>query len=130
MDYDGFLAGVGQRGGPGEKDHADQAAKVVLATLGQRLAGQEPRDLASQLPAELQHPLLQHTGGGAELGDDLDDFLRRVADRKGRGSSTEDALLHARAVLATIASFVSAGEIEDLRTQLPTGYATLFEHPA
>lgn len=28
-----------------------------------------------------------------------------------------------------MASFVSAGEIQDLRSQLPTGYAALFEQP-
>ena len=28
-----------------------------------------------------------------------------------------------------IAEFVSAGEIQDLRAQLPTGYAPLFEQP-
>lgn len=129
MNYDEFLTVVGQRGGPVEKTHADQATKVVLATLGQRLAGQEPRDLASQLPPELQDPLLQHTGPD-ETSDDLDDFLRRVADREGHGCSPDDALAHARAVLATIASFVSRGEIQDLQAQLPTGYKPLFETPA
>lgn len=67
-------------------NHADQASKIVLATLGQRLAGREPHNLASQLPQELQHPLTQHTGT-AETGDDLDEFLRRVSDREGRGAA-------------------------------------------
>lgn len=128
MKYDEFLSAVEQHGGPSNREHADQASKVVLATIGQRLAGQEPRDLASQLPPELQDPLLQHNGT-AETGDDLDDFLRRVADREGEGCGPEAALSHAQAVLGTIATFVSAGEIEDLRTQLPTGYAVLFEQP-
>lgn len=129
MNYDEFVAEVGKHGGPSEREHADQAAKIVLATLGQRLAGREPHNLASQLPSELQHPLLQHDGVAAEIGDDLDAFLRRVSDREGRGCSTEQALAHARAVLGTMASFVSAGEIQDLRSQLPAGYAALFEQP-
>lgn len=126
MKYDEFLTRVSQRGGPVEHEHADAAAKQVLVALGQRLAGNEPHDLASQLPGELQAPLLRPTSA-AEIGDDLDDFLRRVADREGRGCDTEEALTHARAVLGTIGSFVSAGEIRDLRSQLPTGYAPLFE---
>lgn len=126
MKYDEFLTQVGQRGGPVEREHADAAAKQILAALGQRLAGNEPHDFASQLPSELQDPLLRPTSK-AEIGDDLDDFLRRVADREGHGCDTEQALTHARAVLGTIASFVSAGEIQDLRAQLPTGYAPLFE---
>lgn len=129
MNYDEFLARVGQHGGPTDRAHADQASKIVLATLGQRLAGREPHNLASQLPGELQHPLLQHDGVAAEIGDDLDDFLRRISDREGRGCNTEDALAHARAVLGTMASFISAGEIQDLRSQLPAGYAAVFEQP-
>lgn len=128
MNYDEFLTRVGQRGGPTEREHADAATKQILAAVGQRLAGNEPRDLASQLPGELQAPLLRPTGQ-AEIGDDLDDFLRRVSDREGRGCTTEQALTHARAVLSSIAEFVSAGEIHDLRSQLPTGYAPLFESP-
>ncbi len=126
MKYDQFLAVVSEQSGVNDRDHADQAAKIVLATIGQRLAGHEPRDLASQLPQELQGPLLQHVGAD-ETGDDLDDFLRRVADREGRGCSPEQALSHAQAVIGTIAGFVSEGEIEDLRAQLPTGYAALFQ---
>ena len=48
-----------------------------------------------------------------------------VADLVRRG--VEQALSHARAVLGTIAGFVSEGEIRDLRSQLPAGYAPLFE---
>lgn len=128
MNYDEFLTRVGQRGGPSDRTYADAAAKQVLAALGQRLAGNEPRDLASQLPKELQDPLLRRTST-AEIGDDLDEFLHRVADREGHGCDAEQALTHARAVLGTIAGFVSAGEIQDLRAQLPTGYAPLFELP-
>jgi uncharacterized protein (DUF2267 family) len=50
-----------------------------------------------------------------------------VADREGPGTDPEQALRHSRAVLATVASFVSPGEINDLRSQLPAGYAPLFE---
>lgn len=128
MRYDEFLASVGRHGGPTDREHADEATKIVLATIGKRLAGHEPRDLASQLPTELQDPLLQHTGG-VETTDDLDDFLRRVAHGEGRGCDPEQALAHAQAVLGTVASFVSTGEIDDLRSQLPTGYAPLFSAP-
>lgn len=126
MKYDEFLAAVASRGGPTDREHAETATRTVLEDLGKRLAGNEPHDLASQLPSELQEPLLQHNGE-AETNDDLDAFLRRVAEHEGRGCNPEQALAHARAVLATIASFVSAGEISDLRAQLPTGFAPLFE---
>lgn len=129
MKYDEFLSKVSKHGGPGDREHAEQASKIVLAALGQRLTGNEPRDLAGQLPPELKEPLLQHNVGEAEIGDDLDDFLRRVADREGRGCDPEQALAHAQAVLSTISSFVSEGELNDLRSQLPAGYAPLFSRP-
>lgn len=71
MDYDEFLASVQRHGGPNGREHADQASTVVLATIGQRLGGREPEDLASQLPRELQEPLLQHTGAAETT--DVDD---------------------------------------------------------
>ena len=126
MNYNEFLTQVGQRGGPTNHTHADAATKLVLATLGQRLTGREPRDLASQLPPELQSPLTEHVGA-PEIGDDLDQFLHRISDREGYGCDTEQALAHSRAVLSTIASFVSEGEIRDLRSQLPAGYTPMFE---
>lgn len=129
MTYEEFLAAVRQHGGPGDNAHADQASRIVLASLGKRLAGGEPRDLASQLPTELQDPLLEHDGG-AETSDDLDEFLRRVAEKEGYGCSPEQARAHARAVLGTITKFVSTGEVDNLRSQLPAGYAPLFEQPA
>jgi uncharacterized protein (DUF2267 family) len=125
MNYDEFLTAVAERGGPADRAHSDQATRSVLATLGQRLAGGEPHDLASQLPVELQHTLTEHTGP-AETSDDVDDFCRRLADREGRNCTPEQALTHAQAVLGTIASFVSSGEIEDLKAQLPAAYAALF----
>jgi uncharacterized protein (DUF2267 family) len=129
MNFDEFLYAVGERGGPMEPAHADQAVRTVLATLGQRLAGGEPKDLASQLPPELQDTLTAHTGE-AEIGDDVEDFCRRVAEREGWNCTPGEALTHAQAVFGTLATFVSAGEIEDLKAQLPAGYAALFARAA
>lgn len=126
MRYDEFLASVASHGGPADREHADTATRTVLEDLGKRLVGNEPRDLAAQLPREMQEPLLEHNGE-QETGDDLDDFLRRVADHEGRGCDPEQALAHTRAVLSTMGTFVSAGELSDLRSQLPAGFAPLFE---
>lgn len=51
MNDDEVVTHLGQRGGPVDHEHADAAAKQIRAALGQRLAGNEPHDLASQLPA-------------------------------------------------------------------------------
>ncbi|WP_198319367.1 DUF2267 domain-containing protein [Actinopolyspora erythraea] len=52
-----------------------------------------------------------------------------MADREGAVATPETALTHAQAVLGTMAEFVSAGEVDDLRSQLPAGYAPLFRQP-
>jgi uncharacterized protein (DUF2267 family) len=129
MKYREFLKAVAERGGPTEPAHADQAAKAVLAALGQRLAGGKPKDLASQLPLELQETLTAHSGE-PDIGDDVEDFCRRVVEREGWNCTPGEALTHAQAVFGTIATLVSAGEIEDLKSQLPAGYAAPFARAA
>lgn len=126
MKYSEFIKEVGKHGGPTDREHAEEVTRIVLATLGERLAGMEPHNLASQLPQELQNELLVEVGS-AEFSDDIDDFLRRIADRESRDCGPETALSHAQAVLGTMSSFVSAGEINNLRSQLPAGYAPLFQ---
>jgi uncharacterized protein (DUF2267 family) len=126
MDFDSFLAEVRRRGGPRDRNQAETTSKVVLAALGQRLTGGEPSDFASQLPAELKEAVVSHDADD-KIGDDVDDFLRRIAERQGGGSEPEEALTNARAVLGTVASFVSKGQMEHLQAQLPAGFRMLFE---
>lgn len=124
MRHDEFLKTVSEKGGPSDREQADQLVKVVLEDLGKRLKGGEASDLAAQLPEELKAPLTSQSE--TETLDDVDDFLRRVAGQLGEDLGTEDALPQVRAVFSTLADSVSEGEIKDLRSQLPTGFAPLF----
>lgn len=125
MKYDEFIAHVRDDGAITDREHAERATAVTLEVLGQRLAGGEPADLAAQLPAELKGLLDQHTGQAEPF--DVDEFFRRIAHREGSGCSPEDAREHARAVLSTLGRSVSAGEVDNLRSQLPAGYAFLMQ---
>lgn len=125
MQYGEFIKRVSEQGGPADTEHARHATTVVLEVLGQRLAGAEPSNLAAQLPEELKEPLSSHTGQAESF--DVDEFFRRVADREGRGCSPEQAREHAQAVVGTMASFVSEGELNDVRSQLPAGYEILLK---
>jgi uncharacterized protein (DUF2267 family) len=105
----------------------DQAGSIVVNTLeliGQRVAGNEPANLAAQLPKELQEPLTRHAGSAETF--DVDEFLRRLAQREGADVGPELARRHAQTVLATIGTFVSSGELDDIQSQLPAGFAPLF----
>src|ERR1700736_6184283 len=62
-----------------DREPAERAAHVVLQTLAERLPGGEARDLAEQLPPDLAGWL--GAKGRAEAFD-LDEFLRRVAERE------------------------------------------------
>ena len=53
MKYDEFIAQVQRRADLKTKNEAVQAIRAVLETLGERLAGGEPKDLAAQLPSEI-----------------------------------------------------------------------------
>jgi len=124
VKYDEFIAQVQRRADLKTKNEAVQAIRAVLETLGERLAGGEPKDLAAQLPTEfasyLQQPL-----AGAGVPFTLDDFFMRVAERE--GSELAEATFHARVVLGLVAEVVTMGEIENIRAQLPAEFRQLFE---
>lgn len=122
MQYDEIVAQVRQRSGL-DPEHAERALIAVVEVLGERLAGQEPSHLASQLPNEIQHPLTQQTGQADPF--DLSEFQRRVAEREGAGCTAEQGGEHARAVFGALDAAVTAGEFNDMIAQLPKEYGRL-----
>ena len=124
MRSDEFLKNVTEVGGPSDAESAAVVTRTVLDNLGKQLKGGEAADLAAQLPAELQEPLQRH-GSEAPLTDDVDDFLRRLAEQLGEGIDPDTARAYAGAVLSTVDAAVSEGEIGDLRSQLPAGFAQI-----
>jgi uncharacterized protein (DUF2267 family) len=103
-----------------DRERAERSAEAVLQTLAERLSSGEARDIAEQLPPEL----------AAWLGTDrhsepldLDEFLRRVAERA--GIDVPAAERHARAVLLALGQTVSADEIADISSELPKSFAPL-----
>src|SRR5947209_11217991 len=63
MKYDEFISQVQHRAKLNSREDAVRASSATLETLGERLAGGEAKDLASQLPQELALYLERaHTG--------------------------------------------------------------------
>ncbi|HEX2132205.1 MAG TPA: DUF2267 domain-containing protein [Actinophytocola sp.] len=114
-----IVAAVRTTAGLEDNEHATAAAKATLAVLGERLAGEEPRNLAGQLPPAIAEALPE-TGGRGTFG--VEEFYRRVADEEGRGCTPDGAREHARAVVAALRNDVSQGEFDDLVAQLPNDY--------
>jgi uncharacterized protein (DUF2267 family) len=120
MKYDEFIDGVADRAGL-SSDEAIVLTDAVLVTLAERISGGEARDLASQLPQELQDPLLSADEPAEPFG--LVEFVRRVGDRA--GVDDIDALDGVRAVLGTIGQAITTGEFEDTMAQLPQEFREL-----
>ncbi len=110
-----------------EIDNDDEARKAIgatLETLRERLAGNEPADLAAQLPPEIA-PFVEGAGGRESFS--AQEFYERVAKKE--GVEGEQAIRHARAVATVVQTAVTGGALEDVRSQLGNDYGELFGQP-
>jgi uncharacterized protein (DUF2267 family) len=124
MKYDEFISQVCKRADITERAEAERAVAATLETLGQRMSGGEPKDLASQLPPEIAMFLQQpETGVGEDFS--LDEFFWRISQREGVDLS--EATFHARVVIALLSETVTMGEVQNVQAQLPNDFAKLFD---
>ncbi len=126
MDRDDILDGTARRAGLESDQAAERAVLATVRTLGEHVSRGEARDIAEPLPAEIGDAV---TSRSADEPDefDVDEFADRVASREGDDVSADEAIVHARAVTATLADAGLRNELQDAREQLPNEFATLFE---
>ena len=121
-DYERFLDLVQQLAHRSRED-AERAARATLQTLAERISAGQARDLAEQLPPELA-PWIATTGDAEAF--DVDEFLRRVAERE--GAEVARAERDARAVFAALGRSVRRRkEIDDLVSELPRSFGPLLD---
>ncbi len=125
MKYDEFIKEVQNRGHMESREEAQRATRATLETLAERLAGGEPKDLASQLPPELAEHM-RHEGEETSNPFSLDEFFERVNERDS-AVDLPGAAYHARVVVDVLQDAVTSGVIDDVRSQLPEEYDLLFE---
>jgi uncharacterized protein (DUF2267 family) len=106
-------------GEPPEK--AEAVARATLNTLGERLSDEQARELSADLPEPLRAWLMVSEGRSTPF--DVDEFIRRVANRT--GTDEETAEREARAVLTALARVLREQEFDRLREQLPAEYSRL-----
>ena len=126
MDYEQFLAKVRDRGEYADPREAEQVSRIVLARLGERLPAGDAKDVAAQLPVDLQQPLL-HTAATPASAAGVDEFLRRLASDL--HATEETARWDASAVLTTLADAITSEQLTQTLSQLPTEFAVLFGKP-
>ncbi|HEX6552246.1 MAG TPA: DUF2267 domain-containing protein [Ktedonobacteraceae bacterium] len=124
MKYDEFISQVQHRAKLNSREDAVRASSATLETLGERLAGGEAKDLASQLPQELAL-YLERAHTGIRQSFSLDEFFWRVSQRE--GVDLTESTYHARVVIALLSEVVTLGEIENVKSQLPKDFAKLFD---
>lgn len=126
MNYDEFLAAVQDRGGYASRHEAETVAQAVLQILATRILPGEAAGLAAQLPGPLAGTVRQAARQQPEpFG--VEEFCRWVADQTDGKSGTAEG--DASAVLSTLAEAVTGGQLNQLISQLPPGYAPLFGQP-
>lgn len=124
MQFHDFLGKVQDRARLDSQDSAMRATRATLNTLAERLRGNEPTDLAAQLPPEIgEHLRTDKAGAGERF--DAQEFVQRVCERG--DVQANEGTHHAQVVLGVLNEAVSAGEMKDVRQQLPEDYSTLFQ---
>ncbi len=119
MQYEEFSQRVEEQLGGNRSDgEAHQAIIATLETLSERITGGESRDLAEQLPGELQGPLQQ----AAEAAEDfsIEEFFQRVAERE--GLDINKARNDVPAVMTVLREALTQGALDDVMAQLPANF--------
>ena len=124
MKGEQFIAEVKNLAELDNDEDAQKAVRATLETLRERLAGEEPSDLAAQLPPEIA-PYVEGDGGRESFS--VEEFYDRVAQKE--GVFNDEAIRHARAVATVLQTAVTGGELEDVRSQLGNDYEKLFGQP-
>lgn len=125
MTRDEFLAKVRELGQYPDRAETERITGVVLGLLGARLTRGETEDLASQLPEEMKGLVLEDPQSLGSAG--VEDFVALAAERL--ATSKETARSDVSAVLTTLAESIRGGQLNQVLSQLPSGYAELFGKP-
>jgi uncharacterized protein (DUF2267 family) len=104
-------------------EDAEAALKVVLESIVRRLTPDEADDLIAQLPSLLQ-PTLKAVQPGPDKGVTREAIERKLIRRLDVEPSRASQLV--AAVGSAVAQSVSAGQIEDVRVQLPRDLRDVF----
>jgi len=120
MKHDEFVGQLQHRAHLASRGEAEAAIRATLSTLADRIPQATAHHLAAQLPPEIAQSLLH--GSPEHL--DVDNFLKRIAEREHKSISA--AAFHARLVFSLVTQVVSHGIMLKVRRELPESFAMLF----
>jgi uncharacterized protein (DUF2267 family) len=119
-----IVAAVQENARISTREEAEEAVRATLRVFGERLPGDETRDLAAHVPPHLALELPEE-GRGDRF--DLHEFYVRVARYEGTPTDERRARTHARAVGAALKTNLTSREFEHMATQLPSEYDDLLQ---
>lgn len=123
MQTDEFVRRVQEQAKIPTGDAALNVIEATLETLGERLPGDERGGLAAELPAQLK-AYVRKREKTLPVPYGLEEFYNRVAGRAGLG--LREAIRQSHAVMSVLQEAVSAGQLQDVRRQLPAEYEEPF----
>ncbi|MCF6157205.1 MAG: DUF2267 domain-containing protein [wastewater metagenome] len=129
MKYIEFMNRVQEYGNLKNLEEAVRITEAVLETLGERVYRTESLDLAAQLPKDLKmflfkKQLLEQSRDEVKRFS-LEEFYNRVRARARIGYP--EAIKQSKAVMAVLQEAVSAGELDDIKNELPDEFNDLFQ---
>jgi CBS domain-containing protein/uncharacterized protein (DUF2267 family) len=104
-------------------DQADTALTIVLSALVRRLTADEAKDLIAQLPLRIGERL-RGLPPGPDKSITAEGILAELSERLGVASARASDVLDA--VVRTLDANVSAGQMQDVRHQLPNDLRSVF----
>jgi uncharacterized protein (DUF2267 family) len=124
VNYNDMIRMVAGRTGLTRRE-ADRAVVGTLTVLSEAISAGETKDLLAQLPKSVRDRV---PVSGETLSMRPIELVARVADLT-ETASTDVAEMHVRAVFATLAEAVNAGEMQDVAEQLGPEFGPLLGRP-
>ncbi len=121
MNYKEILGKVHDLAHLSNLEEAVQATRTTLEVFGKRLTENERKDLGAQLPEEIA-VFLESLGEAERFG--VEELYKRVNQKD--SVDFPETVHRAQAVIAVLSEAVSAGEMDDIKAQLPDEFDRLF----
>lgn len=126
-----WLDDLGQLLGAGDRQEAYRAMRGVLMALRDRMTVEEATDLGAQLPMLVRGFYYEgwnpaKTPSRERTMEDFLNHVREFLDDLPADSAARDAERSARAVFKTLEKHITPGEVEDVKSNLPSGVRTLW----
>jgi uncharacterized protein (DUF2267 family) len=120
VEFKEFVHSVADQTGLSRQESAD-LTRATLGTLAERLSAGEIRQLAVELPQELQQSLGRRSKPAERFG--VDEFVERVS--KHTGLTQNEVTGGIPAVFRTLRTTVSQKEFGDVLSQLPGDFSRM-----